>query len=229
MNDDFFQVESRVSLQKEKPTGWGIYLDGQKLEWKEVKAHLQLFAMHGSRDPLTTDISAMYSKYLILSNDNGIKSANISSGLNKNKVGNKKNYNHQHICVFLSDLLQIDDIEIAEILGWMTDTGTDYSRMIKKRKKEYYEDVKVKFHNLPYEKSTTDNDLITLDLFNQQLNNLKEDFTITLVHTLHIIKNDKYIIDNKNSNKSKKLINKLDNTTKNAITEFIDKVLHLIK
>lgn len=135
----------RVTITKVKFNQYVVNIDGQPIEASEVRARVSLFTRNDDYDALNIELVKVLLRHQQIFNNDNFNGWLTQLGLLQNPTGEPQDINGQYICTYLSDFLEISNFDIAILLGWVTDSGQNYDRMIKHRKKAFYDNLSQKY------------------------------------------------------------------------------------
>ena len=222
-------LPERIAIQHHPKGLKAIVIDGEVIDPKEIKAHLALFA-NSAHSQLTDDIAKTILLMAEYSKVYSLDQLLCDLSLQKQTPGGKTDTTGQYLCVLLSDLLEIRNIDIANILGWITATGQNYDRMIKQKKKLFYAAITEK-----YKVSALSNeDFSDINQENGTLEYITEKYILDdtvqkLNHTIQIAKEKITTLSVTNPKLANSIKHKIDLIDNTAITRFTEKVLHKTK
>lgn len=138
----------RVTITKVKFNQYVVNIDGQPIEASEVRARLSLFMQNGDSDPLNIELVKVLLLHQQIFKKDNFNWWLVQLGLVQNPTGEPQDLNGQYLCVYLSDFLELSNIDIAILLDWITSSGQNYDRMIKHRKKAFYDNLSQKYASI---------------------------------------------------------------------------------
>lgn len=229
---DLYSFE-RVTITKVKFGHYVINIDGQPIEPEEVHARLSLFTRNDNSDPLNNELVKVLLRHQQMLSNSNFNSWLTQLGLLHNPTGQPQDINSQYICVYLSDFLELSNYDIAILLGWVTGSGQNYDRMIKHRKKAFYDNLSQKYasilESIVSQTCCSPSEEVSLNVKSLIQRELRTDISIGIGVTQNLV--EQYLqqvlqIDERVAAKIKKAQKKEKPET---ISDFIDGVLHQIK
>ncbi|WP_318451568.1 hypothetical protein [Photobacterium leiognathi] len=199
---------NRVSIKHVSGMGRAFCIDDVPISIDEVHAHIRLYLDKDNSTPLLKEVVDLFVRQQILPGNYNGALANIGISSTK-KVGEKTDVTGQYLCVLFSDILNEKDSVIAEVLGFITEDGQDYQRMIRSRKQKFYKHIK-------------EQSQLTF-ISNNRENNLEDEITVQLIQAKYIAQ--KKIAKLSNKQLCKQLTANIQALPENAIPYFSSKII----